>query len=142
MKKLLLAAAAAFSLSQGTYLQAQPRATVTAPTNNDLRFCGEQLPSYLPTVAQRWQKTVTRRAHFTDDLLAIQQKAAVLFPIIEPILEKNAIPNDLKYLALVESELKSKSLSHKGAAGLWQLMPQTARKLGLTVRRRHDDRYD
>ncbi|WP_375445249.1 lytic transglycosylase domain-containing protein [uncultured Fibrella sp.] len=142
MKILLLAITVSLSLTQFFQVQAQPAATVAPPTTDDIRFCGEKLPSYLPTVAQRWQKTVTRRARYTDDLLDIQRKAAVLFPIIEPILEQNAIPKDLKYLALVESELKSQSISRKGAAGLWQLMPKTARKLGLTVRRRHDDRYD
>lgn len=142
MKILLLAITVSLSLIQFSQLQAQPAAIVASPTADDIRFCGEKLPSYLPIVAQRWQKTVTRRARYTDDLLDIQRKAAVLFPIIEPILEQNAIPKDLKYLALVESELKSQSISRKGAVGLWQLMPKTARKLGLTVRRRHDDRYD
>ncbi|XWW46038.1 lytic transglycosylase domain-containing protein [Fibrella sp. USSR17] len=130
------------SLAAHFLIHAQPAPTGTIPATDDLRFCGETLPSYLPLVAQRWQKTVVRRARYTDDLLEIQRKAAVLFPIIEPILEQNAIPKDLKYLALVESELKNRALSRKGAAGLWQLMPQTARKLGLSVRRRHDERYD
>ncbi|MEZ0538991.1 lytic transglycosylase domain-containing protein [Fibrella arboris] len=142
MKILLLASTVSITLLGSTCSVAQSRAQAIAPPPESVQFCGEQLPSYIPTVAQRWQKTVARRARYTDELLEIQRKAAVLFPIIEPILEKNAVPKDLKYLALVESELKNRSISRKGAAGLWQLMPQTARKLGLTVRRRHDDRYD
>lgn len=139
MKILLLASSLA--IAPLCHLRAQPAATVMLPAN-DLRFCGEPLPNQFPVVAQRWQKTISQRARYTDDLLEIQRKAAVLFPIIEPILERNSIPNDLKYLALVESELKNTALSRKGAAGLWQLMPKTARKLGLIVRRRHDERYN
>ncbi|MEZ0483775.1 lytic transglycosylase domain-containing protein [Fibrella aquatica] len=142
MRILLLATTICFSLLQGNLLWAQLVPQVTAPTNSDVHFCGEQLPSYLPIVAQRWNKTIVRRARYTNELIDIQRKAAVLFPIIEPILEQNAIPKDLKYLALVESELKNKAISRKGAAGLWQLMPQTARKLGLSVRKRNDQRYD
>ena len=122
---------------------AQPQPTTQTFTgDDDLRFCGEQLPQYLPTVAQRWQKTLSRRARYADDLLEIQKQAAVIFPIIEPILVQYAIPKDLKYLALVESELNEHALSRKGAAGIWQLMPQTARKLGLSTRRRNDERYN
>lgn len=143
MNRFLLATAAiGFGLMQHTVAQAQPPATATAPATDDLRFCGEQLPTYLPTVAQRWQKSLTTRARYTDDLLDLQRKASVLFPIIEPILEQYAVPKDLKYLALVESELKTNAISRRGAAGIWQLMPKTARKLGLSTRRRHDERYD
>ncbi len=137
-----LAAWATFTLGSVGALLAQPAAPVFYAPTDDVHFCGEHLPGYLPEVAQRWQKTLSRRARYTDDLLALQRKAAVLFPIIEPILIQNSVPLDLKYLALVESELNNRAVSPRGAAGLWQLMPATARELGLTVRRRHDDRYD
>ncbi|CCG99326.1 lytic transglycosylase catalytic [Fibrella aestuarina BUZ 2] len=142
MKHLLLATAAGLGLFQSPVVQASPPVRAVSPADDDIRFCGEQLPTYLPTVSQRWQRTIVRRARSTDDLLAIQRQAAAIFPIIEPILEQYGIPKDLKYLALVESELETHALSRKGAAGLWQLMPQTARKMGLSVRRRNDERYD
>lgn len=142
MKHLLLATAAGLGLFQSPVIQAAPPVRAVSPTDDDIRFCGEQLPTYLPTVSQRWQRTIVRRARSTDDLLAIQRQAAAIFPVIEPILEHYGIPKDLKYLALVESELETHALSRKGAAGLWQLMPQTARKMGLSVRRRNDERYD
>ena len=142
MNALFLTTLATLTLCRYAPALAQPAAMLApAPTDN-VHFCGEHLPGYLPDVAQRWQKTLSRRARYTDDLLALQRKAAVLFPIIEPILTRNAVPLDLKYLALVESELNNRAVSRRGAAGLWQLMPQTARELGLTVRRRRDDRYD
>jgi membrane-bound lytic murein transglycosylase D len=141
MRHILLAAAG-LGLFQSPVALAAPPARAAAPIDDDIRFCGEQLPTYLPTVSQRWQRTIVRRARYADDLLAVQRQAAVIFPIIEPILEQYGIPKDLKYLALVESSFNEMALSHKGAAGLWQLMPQTARKLGLSVRRRNDERYD
>lgn len=142
MKHILLATAAGLGLLQHPVIQAAPPARAVAPADEDIRFCGEQLPLYLPTVSQRWQRTVVRRARSANELLTVQRQAAVLFPIIEPILDRHGIPRDLKYLALVESELKRNAVSRKGAAGIWQLMPQTARRMGLRVRRRHDERYD
>jgi membrane-bound lytic murein transglycosylase D len=64
------------------------------------------------------------------------------FTIIESALEKRALPTELKYLAVIESELKVGATSVKGAAGPWQLMPATARDLGLKVNGRVDERRD
>ncbi|HUC79984.1 MAG TPA: lytic transglycosylase domain-containing protein, partial [Flavisolibacter sp.] len=64
------------------------------------------------------------------------------FTIIEAALEKRALPTELKYLAVIESELKTGATSVKGAAGPWQLMPETARDLGLKVNGRVDERRD
>lgn len=64
------------------------------------------------------------------------------FTIIESALEKRNLPTELKYLAVIESELKVGATSVKGAGGPWQLMPQTARDLGLKVNGRVDERRD
>jgi membrane-bound lytic murein transglycosylase D len=62
------------------------------------------------------------------------------FKIIEKILDKYGIPGELKYLAVVESKLKNSATSRTGAAGIWQLMPVTARTLGLKVSGKTDQR--
>ncbi len=62
------------------------------------------------------------------------------FNLIDGVLSKYGLPKELKYLAVIESELKPKSTSWAGAVGPWQLMPGTARILGLTVSHKHDDR--
>jgi membrane-bound lytic murein transglycosylase D len=62
------------------------------------------------------------------------------FNLIDNILAKNDLPRELKYLAVIESQLKSNSKSCKGAVGPWQFMPATARLLGLKVNRRTDER--
>jgi Predicted soluble lytic transglycosylase fused to an ABC-type amino acid-binding protein len=66
----------------------------------------------------------------------------LLFPAVEPILRNHGIPADLAAVILVESNGRVDALSPKGARGLWQLMPNTARRYGLRVDEIHDDRLD
>ncbi|MBO5952086.1 MAG: lytic transglycosylase domain-containing protein, partial [Bacteroidaceae bacterium] len=72
----------------------------------------------------------------------IIKRANRLFPVIEPILKENGIPDDLKYLMVIESNLDPKSLSSAGAAGLWQFMQATGRSYGLEVNANIDERYN
>jgi membrane-bound lytic murein transglycosylase D len=62
------------------------------------------------------------------------------FKIIESILSKHQLPIEMKYLAVIESKLKNNAVSHAGAAGPWQIMPATARYLGLKVSSGNDER--
>ncbi len=62
------------------------------------------------------------------------------FKIIEPIFDRYGLPVELKYLAVVESQLIASATSHAGAKGPWQLMPATARDLGLKVTKNQDER--
>lgn len=73
-------------------------------------------------------------------LEAIKQKSKSSFTIIDGVFTQHALPVELKYLAVVESELNPKAVSRVGAAGPWQLMPATARILGLKVTRKNDER--
>jgi len=75
-----------------------------------------------------------------SNLTVIKSKSVIPFNIIDSIFSINGLPLELKYLAVVESELKSSAKSRVGAVGPWQLMPGTARILGLKVTRRQDDR--
>lgn len=77
-----------------------------------------------------------------ENLARLKVSAARYFTVIEAALEKRALPIELKYLAVIESELKSSAVSCKGAYGPWQLMPETARNLGLRVNGRVDERRD
>jgi hypothetical protein len=60
--------------------------------------------------------------------------------IIEPILKKYGVPADFKYLPLIESAMNDDAMSRRGAGGYWQLMPSTAKSLGLVVNETRDDR--
>lgn len=75
-----------------------------------------------------------------DCLDAVREKSPAPFAIIDGVFTKYDLPVELKYLAVVESELNPKALSRVGAAGPWQLMPGTAKDLGLKVTRKNDER--
>jgi membrane-bound lytic murein transglycosylase D len=75
-----------------------------------------------------------------DELQSIRSKGQAYFNLIENILTQYGLPKELKYLAVIESNLKSSAVSRVGAKGPWQLMPQTARDLGLKVNRNIDER--
>ena len=64
------------------------------------------------------------------------------FDMISTILEQHGLPSELKYLSVIESDLKSSAVSWAGAVGPWQLMPGTARGLGLKVSKYKDERTD
>jgi len=75
-----------------------------------------------------------------DDLQSIRSWGKPYFNLIENVLTQYGLPKELKYLAVIESNLKSTAVSRVGAVGPWQLMPQTARDLGLKVTRGNDER--
>ncbi len=75
-----------------------------------------------------------------EDLKMVDKRKGKYFGIIVPVLKKYGIPEELKYLAVVESQLKPTAMSRVGARGMWQLMPATARELGLKVNGKTDER--
>ncbi len=77
-----------------------------------------------------------------NNLYSIKKRSSSPFIMIDSVFHQYGLPVQLKYLAVVESELKTKAISKVGAVGPWQLMPKTARILGLKVNRHHDDRKD
>jgi membrane-bound lytic murein transglycosylase D len=76
----------------------------------------------------------------SKNLYSIKQRSVSPFIIIDSVLIHYGLPEQLKYLAVVESELKTKAVSKAGAVGPWQLMPSTARILGLKVNAHQDER--
>lgn len=97
-----------------------------------------------------WDELNPRAIGFVKEYLAVHQErlmkmktwGAPYFLAIEKILNRYHLPPTLKYLAVIESDLKTTALSSAGAVGPWQLMPGTARDLGLTVSKTTDDRTD
>ncbi len=76
----------------------------------------------------------------SKDLQNMKSWGKSYFNVIDRVLAKYELPSELKYLAVIESELKPTAKSWAGAVGPWQLMPVTARQLGLKVTRRYDER--
>jgi hypothetical protein len=120
------------------------RTDATAPALPllDVNFCGECLPLDQTDVVDRWKHVFTLFRSQARDLGDLQQRAEAFFPVINPILEKYDIPADFRYVPLAESALRPKAVSRAGAAGYWQLMPGTARDLGLKVGGRVDERFN
>lgn len=87
------------------------------------------------------RKFVDRYIHENDESLSrIRLRSKRPFTIIDSIFDRYGLPDELKYLAVIESELRSTARSRVGARGPWQLMAQTARDLGLKVNSRYDER--
>lgn len=108
----------------------------------DVDFCGECLPFDQTDVVDRWTHVFTLFRPQARDLGSLRQRADAFFPIIDPLLEKYDIPDDFRYVPLAESGLNARAVSRSGAAGYWQLMPATARALGLRVSGRVDERFN
>lgn len=79
--------------------------------------------------------------YWQSQTLLLIKKSKRYFSVIEPILEKNGIPKDFKYLPLIESGF-SNVVSPSGAAGFWQFKEETAKELGLIVNKEVDERYN
>jgi membrane-bound lytic murein transglycosylase D len=77
-----------------------------------------------------------------ERLEKMKSRSGSYFVLIDQILSKYQLPTELKYLAVIESNLKSSALSNKGAVGPWQFMPETGRLYGLKVNESRDDRRD
>ena len=107
----------------------------------ELTFAGERVPleNYDIEESLRRELLTTSYLHSRTFLTLLATKR--FFPIIEPILKKHNVPDDFKYLCMAESGLDPNVRSYAGAAGLWQIMPNTGKQFGLMVEKQVDYRY-
>jgi hypothetical protein len=82
------------------------------------------------------------RTSSTSGWSAAESRLSLLRPAIDPILQSHGVPTNLAAVILVENSARTSALSPKGARGLWQLMPETARRYGLRVNENEDERLD
>jgi hypothetical protein len=108
---------------------------------DDLNFSGEFLPLKNPDIYERMDRELLVNTYWQSNGLLMFKRAEKYFPIIEPILAKHGVPDDFKYLAVIESGLTN-AVSPAGARGVWQIMPATARENGLEVNENVDERYN
>ena len=108
--------------------------------DHDINFCGEKVPLHSQDIYERFDYEILKNAYWHSEMLLYFKRARKYFPIIEPILKANKIPEDFKYLAIIESGL-SNVTSPAGAKGFWQIMEATAIENGLEVSSQVDERY-
>jgi membrane-bound lytic murein transglycosylase D len=103
-------------------------------------FAGESAPLQISDVRERLDRELLVNANLDATTVLIIRRANRAFPIIEPILQKYGVPDDFKYLAVIESGLLN-ATSPSGAKGVWQFMPDTAKERGMEVNELVDERY-
>ena len=106
----------------------------------DLNFAGEVVPQNDPEIMERIDREFLVNTYWQSNALLLIKRANMYFPVIEPILAKNGIPDDFKYLAVAESGLQNVR-SHAGATGFWQIMKATGKEYGLEINSNVDERY-
>lgn len=105
-----------------------------------LEFCGEPVPLDRPEVREQLEKALLVLLWDRAQIILNIKRSGRFFPYIEDRLEKRGMPDDLKYIAVIESALRPHAGSHRGAVGYWQFIRSTARKYGLRVDGNIDER--
>ncbi len=131
------------SNEESTLLQRPKVMSMTANVDipEKMMFAGETYVFDRYDKRERLDRELNSFTYFHSTTLLLIKKANRYFPIIEPILKQHGIPDDIKYLAVIESSLNPRAVSPASAAGLWQFMPATGKQFGLEVSSEVDERY-
>jgi membrane-bound lytic murein transglycosylase D len=114
---------------------------VSPPIPEHLDFAGEKVPMENFEVRERMDREFIVNTYYHSFTILAMKKANRYFPVIEPILKEYGIPDDFKYVAVIESGL-SNVISPAGATGFWQFMEEAGKKYGLEINDEVDQRYD
>lgn len=110
------------------------------PFPEKLDFAGELVPLDQARIREKMDLALTNNVYRHSNTIIRYKRVARWFPMIEQVLKENDIPDDFKYLAVIESNLDN-LVSYRGAAGFWQFMPATAQEYGLEVNGFVDERF-
>jgi hypothetical protein len=108
---------------------------------NEVSFCGEPVPMDRIDVRERLDRELLVNTYWQSNTLLAHKRANRWFPIIEEVLRREGVPEDMKYLPLIESNFAN-VVSPAGAAGYWQFMRETGQSYGLEVNGEVDERYN
>ena len=106
-----------------------------------LDFAEEEVPLHNFDVRESLDQELLINTYWQSQTLLFIKRANRFFPLIEPILKENNIPDDFKYLAIAESGLKN-AVSPSGAKGYWQFLKGTGKEFGLIINNEVDERYN
>jgi len=119
----------------------QPSLAISFDLPASASFSGEAVPMELPDVRERLDKELHINTYWHNNTIFLMKRAHRWFPQIEAILKKNNIPDDFKYLPLIESGLMN-DISPKDAVGFWQIVKSAGKENGLEITDQVDERYD
>lgn len=105
-----------------------------------LTFADEEIPLHILDVREKLDQELLVNTYWQSQTLLFHKRANRWFPVIEPILKEHGVPDDFKYLAVIESGLVD-VVSPAGATGFWQFMRDTGRDYGLEINNEVDERY-
>jgi len=105
-----------------------------------LNFAGEGFPVNDTNCIMLLEKEINKNKEHPTALKSLVNRSVNWFAVIEPILEKNNIPDDFKYLPIIESQFTN-VVSPRGATGFWQFVAGTASNYGLEINEHVDERY-
>jgi len=107
----------------------------------NMNFAGEPVPLDQPDIYERMDRELLVNTYWQSNGILMIKRSKKYFPIIEPILKANGIPDDFKYLAVAESGL-TPIVSPAGATGFWQIMSYTGKEYGMEINSNVDERYN
>lgn len=110
------------------------------PMPDNLNFAGELVPIENPDIKERMDRELLVNTYWQSNGLLLFKRANKYFPVIESILKEEGVPEDFKYLAVIESGL-TQAVSPARATGFWQILKGTGREYGLEVNDNVDERY-
>jgi len=106
-----------------------------------MEFCGEEVPLHLFYVRERLERELLINTYRHSTTLLQLKRTTRWFPVMEPIMEQYGLPEDFKYLAMIESELTN-AVSPSKAVGFWQFLEGTGKEYNLEINREVDMRYN
>lgn len=130
------------SLTEDDYRKAfhQHYKIFAAKVPSQIAFAGEEVPVDRFDVRESLDRELTVNSYWHSNTQLMFKRAFRYFPVIDSILEKNNIPEDFRYLAMIESGLQN-VVSPAGATGIWQIMKNTGKDYGLEINDQVDERY-
>ncbi len=106
-----------------------------------MTFCGEEVPLDLFFVRERLERELIINTYRHSTTLLTLKRTTRWFPVMEPIMVQYGLPEDFKYLAMIESELTN-AVSSSKAVGFWQFLESTGKEYGLEINKEVDMRYN
>ncbi|HDM75654.1 MAG TPA: LysM peptidoglycan-binding domain-containing protein [Deltaproteobacteria bacterium] len=112
------------------------------PLPEEIELCGEPVPLQYRDVRERLEREFIISVYNHAQVYLWLKRKSRYFPHIDKRLKEEGLPDDLKYLAVAESDLMDYAYSPKGAAGHWQFIRSTGRRCGLSINKRRDERLN